>query len=247
MKRALVLMLGLLGCANEIETGQHDNELAVLLESEPVGDPADVLAACLEIPQPITAAWIADRLGYHVGCYNSWAVSVDVVDSPIGGRIVNGQVAVAGDAMAMVPRTGFLIRARAAAAALVDLAAVSNGGRLPRVEAAVAGDGVVLDACNLPGAPGVRLTDFDLAVDLPRFAELGVAVQGEISGVGLENVGGVLCPEAGEIHFAGSIDELATELWLTFVGDGRVVLTLPDGEQVGPLRPALCRDASEGE
>jgi hypothetical protein len=65
-------------------------------------------------------------------------------------------------------------------------------------------------------------------------------VHGELTGTGIVRLHGEVCPDAGEVRFEGTIGEDASQVLLNFVGDGQVVITLPDGTSIGPMTPRSC-------
>ena len=270
MKRALAVMMILSACGGAgIEETSIEQAVVVqpLADADPF-DVLD-LTSCIALPQPLTLQWLKQRLFYNRSCFDSWAVSVEIADCQIGNRVVNGTAVVAGDAMAKLPANGLFIRARAASAALLDIAAVAAGEYVaPRVDLGVESDDLSLAACAAPlagglhadlgvvvdnpvlgvvgldgavdmsGADGVRNLDFLLAISAEP--PDGPTVQGELTGTGIERRRGELCPDAGEVRFGGSIDGAASEIVLRYVGDGQVVITLDDGETIGPFTPEPC-------
>lgn len=272
MKHALVLLMVLSACGMEgAPLDEGSVEQAVVLEPPLDAPPIDpvALAACIDLPDELTVDWLKQRLVYNQGCYASWAVQIEGVACPIGDRTVDGALLFAGDAMAQIPQTGLLIRARAASAALVDLAALATGGGQPRVELDATGDHMSLSACTVPIDNG-RHSDMDVAVDSPVLGALdiggavdvsradgtrsadfafalaaqppsGPAVNGELTGTGIQRQGKAMCPVAGQVRFTGSIGDAAADVVLDYLGDGQVELTLSNGDVVGPVTPLRCK------
>jgi len=273
MKNALVLILGLSACATQqgAPLDESSAEQAVVIESNTGTAPSnlDELAACLDLPDNLTLDWIKQHLVYTDSCFHSWTVDIDVVDCPIGNQLVDGTVRVAGGNMASIPRTGVLVRTKAAAAALLDLAALYDGSIKPRVDLEVAATGVTATACTSVRPfgwhtnAGLSLTHpvlgaFDLegGLDLTKADGLpgsvdfslavsavptdGPAIEGQLVGTGISRDDHDLCPDAGEVRFDGSIDGVASEILLSYVGDDQVLITLPDGSLVGPATPRFC-------
>lgn len=268
---AMMIMVSACGTQN-LPYDASSVDQAVVSETAADADPNDIaaLASCIELPADLTAAWIKDRLVYNRSCFDAWTVSVPVSDCKIGTHLVNGEVRVAGEAMADVPQTGTLIRTRAATAALIDLANAVNGDIQPRIDVDVAGDGgMSVTACGAPVDGGLELSA-GMALDHPVLGTMGIdgnarlaridgvthvdfafsieadpvdgpAVRGEVAGVELQTPRGQLCPESGEIQFTGTLGDQAAEVVLSYIGDGQALIALPDGQTAGPLSPRLCQ------
>jgi len=270
MKRALALVLVVAGCGTETnpDTGRVEQAIVEEPQLEDIAmDIADLAAQCFELPEDLSVQWIRDRLIYNRSCFDSWTVQIDIA-CPIGDWYAEGNVLVAGPNMAKLPEKGFLIRARAALSALADLAAAANGDIWPRLDGAVEGPGLSLRGCAAPRSGGLH-GDLELVADVPVLGVIDVAgsadvtrdddlyyidylaaisaeppggpvVSGELAGTGIERNKGDLCPQAGEITFTGSIGETTAEVALSFVGDGAGLITLDNGETIGPHAAPRC-------
>jgi len=265
MRTSILSVMMVLGCGATEPTIESSAEQAVVLEAPDPNALID-LAQCIEIPDPLTVDWIKQRLTFHHGCFDSWAVRVPV-ECPLGDRIASGSIVLAGDAMAKLPETGLLIRARAATAALLDLATLANGDLVrPRIDVEASAEGLSLAACAAPVTGGGVLGELQMVAELPSLGTTTIAgaatlaridgvwtadftfgiaaphVTGELVGTGIARADNAdPCPDAGEVRFAGSIDDASSEVVLSYTGDDHVVIVLPDGAQVGPFVPSSCR------
>jgi hypothetical protein len=274
MKRALVSMMVVVASACGAGDAVHEGSVEEMVVLEPTDalEPPDMadLLACIDLPEDLSLSWLKQRLTYNQGCFDSWTINVGVSECPLGSRSVSGAVAIAGNRMAKLPETGFLIRARAASAALLDLTdfAAGKGKPYADIDLEMDNDGATLGACAAPIAGGYHFDveagadvpvlgalDLGGSVDLSRvdgvsYTDFAVAisadppdgplVRGELIGDGLEHSGADFCPQAGEVRFTGTIGGDAATVVLSYIGDGRAIIELSNGETVGPLVAPRC-------
>jgi hypothetical protein len=216
------------------------------------------------------ATWLSERLVYHAGtCFAGWTVSIAIEDCQVRGQLVDGSVMLAGEAMAAVPETGLFIQVQAAAAAVVDVLAFAAGEGQAYVDLAVDGSTVSLAACSAPSTDGARIGELGFAFETSLLGSVTVngsivttrttdlrttsyqmavdatppglpALRGEILANGLERLDSMPCPHSGEVVFTGIIHDEAAEVRLVYVAAGTVVITLPDGSEIGPFTPTQC-------
>lgn len=272
MKHALVLLMVLSACGMEgaaFDEGSTEQALVTELPLDIQPPDLAALAACIDLPDQLSLDWVKQHLLYNNDCYQSWAVKVDLSECPVGKRSLDGDMLFAGNRMAKVPQSGFLIRAKAASAALLDLADLAIGKGKPRIDFDIAGDGMSMSACASPLENGYH---FDVGLDVDNSVlgpvgasggvdytkadgiltssfSLGVtatppnqpAIAGELTGTGLTVEIGSFCPDAGEVVFAGTIGADTAEVSLSYLGEGALVITLPDGQTIGPDTPRYCK------
>ncbi len=269
MRRTLTLLVFLAGCQAQSDDAQGGSVGQAVMELSIEADPLNLedILACLDLPEERPIAWLLDHVRYNEGCFDSWSIKLDVVDCPIGDHLVSGKAVFAGDELMALPRTGLLIRARAAAAASADLSALAAGD-LPHLEAVLVGEALTINACAEP-VPGGMSADVDVTLEhavlgvvvLGGAGELtkiddvasadflfavsaasaeGPAIDGELTGTGIARLDGNLCPDTGEIQFSGTIDGESGWMVLTFIGADQYVIDFSDGSSIGPKTLPRC-------
>lgn len=178
MKHALTVLMLVSGCGlggTPIDEGSA--EQAVLIEPTFALTPptTEELLACMDLPenQP-SLQWLKDHLVYtDADCFHSWTIDL-AIDCTLYERRVAGTIALGGQTMAGVPRTGFLIRTRAATAALADVGLLVDGTIKPRIDLDVAGEATSVTSCTgvLAGEIHTRL---DAVLDSPVLGNYEVA------------------------------------------------------------------------
>src|SRR5262245_14759690 len=101
MRRSLtlVLVMALSGCQGQSDDAQEGGVGQAVMELSLEADPLDLadIIACLDLPDSRPLSWLLDHVDYNEGCFDSWSIKVDVVDCPIGDRLVSGKAVFAGD------------------------------------------------------------------------------------------------------------------------------------------------------